>query len=38
MLNSLASVDSNETLPCLVLIEYSRADRFFSGSIVGSTD
>jgi hypothetical protein len=30
-LKSFASVDSNGTLPCLVLIEYSRADRFSRG-------
>jgi len=27
-LKSFASVDSNGTLPCLILIEYSRTDRF----------
>jgi hypothetical protein len=27
-LKSFASVDSNETPPCLGLIEYSRTDRF----------
>jgi hypothetical protein len=37
-LKSFASVDSNETLPCLVLIEYSWTDRFTRGSIAGSTD
>jgi hypothetical protein len=37
-LKSFASVDSNGTLPCLVLIEYSRTDRFSRGNIVGSTD
>ena len=30
-LKSFASVDSNGTLPCLVLIEYSRTDRFSRG-------
>jgi hypothetical protein len=37
-LKSFASVESIGTLPCLVLIEYSRTDRFSRGSIVGSTD
>jgi hypothetical protein len=36
-LKSFASVDSNGTLPCLVLIEYTRADRFSRGKYVGST-
>jgi hypothetical protein len=35
---AFASVDSNETLPCLVLIEYSWTDRFTRGSVAGSTD
>jgi integrase/recombinase XerC len=35
---SFASIDSNGTLPCLILIEQSRTDRFSRGSIVGSTD
>jgi hypothetical protein len=30
-LKSFASVDSHGTLPCLVLIEYSRTDRFSGG-------
>src|SRR5208282_1425830 len=37
-LKSFASVESIGTQPCLVLIEYSRTDRFSRGSIVGSTD
>jgi hypothetical protein len=37
-LKSFASVDSNGTLPWLVLIEYSQTDWFSRGSIVGSTD
>jgi hypothetical protein len=34
----LANVNSNKTLPCLVLIEYGLACRFSGGSIVGPTD
>jgi hypothetical protein len=34
----LANVNSNKTLPCLVLIEYGLGCRFSGGSIVGPTD
>jgi len=37
-LKSYASIDSNRTLPCSGLIEYSRTVRLSSGSIVGSND
>jgi hypothetical protein len=35
---SFASVDSNGKLRCLIQIENSRADWFFSGSNAGSAD
>ncbi len=37
-LNSLASVDSRKTLPCLGLIEYSPRDQILLKKTIGSTD